>query len=228
MAITTITRAQTPLTTTLPRFIALNWSLDSLVNNSAWRADSYWIGERAKHHLYSFRMLRYCYMERLLVNERQRLGRQLSVLEIGVDRGQMKAFVDGATAPDARLYAHWDAADISPQQLALDESGYHQCNTVNLDDVGSLADFIENQRAKYDVVIVLHVLEHLHMPERAVTYLAKTLKREGIMLGGFPVIPETIVNLREKQLKKMQQQMATSVHSHQPEYAKWRRTQTSL
>jgi SAM-dependent methyltransferase len=202
MAITTIARAQTKRSTTLPRFIALSWSLDSLVNNSAWRRDNYWIGERAKQHLYSFRMLRYWYMERLLVNERQRLGRALSVLEIGVDRGQMKAFVDGATVQNVRLYSQWDAADICPQPLALTESGYHLCHTINLDDANSLADFIEYQRAKYDVVIVLHVLEHLHMPERAVSFLVKTLKSEGIMLGGFPVIPDTIVDLREKQLQK--------------------------
>lgn len=86
------------------RLSAQQWSLDSLTHNAAWQADDYWISERAKHHLYSFRMLRYWYMERLMAHARHTMGRPLSVLEVGVDRGQMKAFIDGV--PKACLSAH--------------------------------------------------------------------------------------------------------------------------
>ena len=206
---TALCAAATPASTVLARFAALTWSLDSLADNNAWRTDSYWVSERAKHHRYSFRMLRYWYMERLLASERVRLGRPLAVLEIGVDRGQMKAFVDGASSAQGTadsIYSTWDAADIRPQREALTAAGYGNCHTTNLDDAGSLHALAQAQRGKYDVVIVLHVLEHLTEPARAVKFLGEVLGTEGIMLGGFPVIPTGLVNIRERQLKKSAQQ----------------------
>lgn len=191
------------VTTALPRFIALKWSIASLEDNLAWHSDDYWISERAKHHRYSFRMLRYWYVEQLLSIECARLGRPLAVLEIGVDRGQMKSFIDGIPrAPGvASLYSTWEAADVLPQQAALDAAGYGTCNTVNADDSDSLAQFAGKCYGQYDAVIALHVLEHLNKPERAVTFLSATLKAGGIVIGGFPVLPSGVARLRERQLK---------------------------
>jgi SAM-dependent methyltransferase len=191
----------------ISRFAALGWSLDSLTENAAWRTDQYWITERAKHHRYAFRMLRYWYIERLLNIERERLGRPLAVLEIGVDRGQMKAFIDGAPRinPNASLYSTWDAADVKPQQEALSQSGYGICHQVNLDDCDSLAQLIGQQHIKYDVIILLHVLEHLTRPERAIMFLSAALKSDGIVLGGFPVLPSGVARLRERQLQRTAQ-----------------------
>jgi SAM-dependent methyltransferase len=188
----------------ISRFAASDWSLDSLAQNTAWRTDQYWISERAKHYQYAFRMLRYWYIERLLNIERERLGRPLSVLEIGVDRGQMKTFIDGVPRPDGseRLYSAWDAADVKPQQEALDSVGYGLCHQVNLDDSDSLARLIGQLKSRYDVIVLLHVLEHLNKPERAVTFLSAVLKSDGIVLGGFPVLPSGIARLRERQLQK--------------------------
>jgi 2-polyprenyl-3-methyl-5-hydroxy-6-metoxy-1,4-benzoquinol methylase len=148
------------------KFAATRWCIKSLTENRAWQTDQYWITERAKQHRYSFRMLRYWFMERLLVEERIRCGRSLSILEIGVDRGQMKAFIDGSPS-SAGLYATWDAADVSPQVEALTTSGYGGCCQVNLDDEASLTEMTATHQKRYDIVIVLHVLEHLHQPERA-------------------------------------------------------------
>ena len=187
----------------IPRFAALDWSLDSLAQNTAWRTDQYWISERAKHHRYSFRMLRYWYIERLLNIERERLGRPLAVLEIGVDRGQMKTFIDGvpSTSGGEPLYSTWDAADIKPQQDTLNKAGYGLCHQVNLDDSDSLAGLTGHLQNQYDVIVLLHVLEHLSKPERAITFLSATLKSGGIILGGFPVLPSGIARLRERQLQ---------------------------
>lgn len=191
----------------IPRFAASGWSLDSLVQNTAWRTDQYWISERAKHRRYSFRMLRYWYMERLLNIKREQLGRPLTVLEIGVDRGQMKTFIDGVPRSRGaeRLYSTWDAADVKPQQEALNKAGYAHCHQANLDDGDSLAQLIEPLRNQYDVIILLHVLEHLTKPERAIMFLTAALKSNGIILGGFPVLPSGIARLRERQLQNTAQ-----------------------
>ncbi len=152
-------------------------------------------------------MLRYWYIERLLNIERERLGRPLTVLEIGVDRGQMKAFVDGAPRvnTNASLYSTWDAADVNPQREALSQSGYDVCHQLDLDDCDSLALLVGEKNFKYDAIILLHVLEHLTKPERAITFLSAALKSDGILLGGFPVLPSGVAGLRELQLKKSAQ-----------------------
>lgn len=187
-------------TAPLSRFSALRWPVHSLASNRAWHAAGYWINERAKHQRYSFRMLRYWFIDCLLATERQRLGRPLRVLEVGVDRGQMKAFVDGAPG-DRVLYSAWDAADVNPQIESLTAAGYAACHRLDLDDTDSLARFVGDRRGYYDVVILLHVLEHLTRPERAVTFLGAALVAGGAVIGGFPVLPSGIARLRESQIR---------------------------
>ena len=189
------------------QFSARHWDTASLTDNRAWHNHYYWINERAKQKRFSFRMLRYWYVAELLHAERRRLGRPLAVLEIGVDRGQMKAFIDGIPRQDAAapIYESWCAADIKPQQEALIAAGYAGCSTLNLDDNASLTDFSASHTKKYDVVILLHVLEHLHQPERAVTFISATLQDGGIALGGFPVLPSAFAAIRERQLRRTAQ-----------------------
>lgn len=187
-------------TAPLSRFSALRWPVNSLAANRIWHATGYWINERAKHQRYSFRMLRYWFVDCLLATERQRLGRPLHVLEVGVDRGQMKAFVDGVPGERA-LYSAWDAADVNPQIQSLSAAGYGACHSLDLDDTDSLARFVGDRRGKYDVVILLHVLEHLTKPERAVTFLSAAMVAGGMIVGGFPVLPSGIARLRESQIR---------------------------
>jgi len=186
---------------------ASHWSLDSLSQNRAWQAEDYGITAHAKSRQYSFRMLRYWYVERLLDTMRSTFKRPLRVLEIGVDRGQMKAFVDGAGRDPVHdeLYSTWDAADVKPQYEVLSRAGYRDCLTVNLDDVESLTAFIAEKQSQYDVVIALHILEHLTQPERAVTFLSAVLRSNGGIIGGFPVLPSGIARIREIQLRKIAQ-----------------------
>ncbi len=204
---TTTQSGATPRAASLRPSAAVHWTLDSLTNNRAWQQDDYWINERAKHRRFSFRMLRYWYMERLLREARAQLGRPLRVLEIGVDRGQMKAFVDGAPADadSPALYSAWDAADVKPQTEALARAGYRDCLELNLDDGDSLAEFVSRTRVQYDVIVLLHVLEHLTQPERAVTFLSGSLTSNGRIIGGFPVLPSGIARIRERQIRKTAQ-----------------------
>jgi SAM-dependent methyltransferase len=191
---------------TLSRYAAVQWSLAPVTENRVWRDDEYWITTRAKSRQFSFRMLRYWYMERLLAEARRAHGAPLRVLEIGVDRGQMKAFVDGAQHTNAEpLYSTWDAADLCPQHAALTHAGYGACMTLNLDDGDALAEFVAARHGQYDAIILLHVLEHLTQPERAVTFLSGVLRANGKIIGGFPVLPSGVARWREWQLRKSAQ-----------------------
>lgn len=193
----------------LSRFAAIRWSPHTLADNHVWCAEEFWVSSRAKGRRYAFRMLRYWFMEHLLTTERARLGRPLKVLEIGVDRGQTKAYIDGAlrnaSGEADALYTSWDAADVSPQTQALAVAGYANCLWLNLDDADSLAQFIGARHAQYDVVILLHVLEHLRQPERATTFVSAAVRTGGIMIGGFPVLPSGVARWRERQLRSSAQ-----------------------
>jgi SAM-dependent methyltransferase len=186
---------------------AYAWTLSTLSDNPAWKTTTFRMTEHARSRSLPFRLLRYWFMERLLAQHAARLGRPLQILELGVDRGQMKLFVDGAASQAAAgefqpLYQRWDAADCAPNHEALTRAGYGPCDTVDLDDEESLANLLTRSRNQYDAVILLHVLEHLKHPERALTFAAGLVRPGGVLLGGFPVLPSGVAALRERQLRK--------------------------
>lgn len=188
----------------VPQQDAAQWNTAPLTDNGVWKTDAFRITASAKSRRRSFRMLRYWFIERLLDRHAQSLGRAPDVLEIGVDRGQMKLFVDGAEScrNGVSPYRTWHAADCEPRRAALASAGYGDCIEVNIDRSEDLADMVARHRGRYDVIILLHVLEHLHHPERAVALLAMLLRPGGVLLGGFPVLPAGIAALRERQLRK--------------------------
>lgn len=186
---------------------AYAWTLSTLSDNPGWKSAAFRMTEHARARRLPFRLLRYWFMERLLAQHARRLGRPLQILELGVDRGQMKMFVDGAAGTAASgefqpLYQRWDAADCAPNHEALTRAGYGPCDTVDLDDEESLTNLLARSRNQYDAVILLHVLEHLKHPERALTFAAGLVRPGGVLLGGFPVLPSGLASLRERQLRK--------------------------
>lgn len=180
------------------------WDDETLARNAAARDPEFGITARASSRRLPFRLLRYWFMERLLREEAVHRGRRLRVLEVGVHRGQMKAFVDGASPVEGHApYSVWDAVDCALDAPRLRLLGYGQLHDADLDDAASLGTL---QRAlgdgRYDAVIVLHLLEHLHEPERTVAALSGALANRGVMLGGFPVLPAWLAPIRERQLRR--------------------------
>ena len=55
---------------------------------------------------------------------------------------------------------------------------------------------------KYDVIIVLHLLEHLFEPEKLVQKLSAALESDGIIIGGFPAVPQIIQAQRQEKIRK--------------------------
>lgn len=176
----------TPPTT--PLHAAWNWSLSSLDQQS-------WVkkisdSESSTH--YPIKLLRYWFMFNLIKEQQQRLGRPLRVCEIGVDRGQMRHYVQDAGFTEL---ACWEAVDYKLQP-ELNESGYTKQIQANVD----LPEFALAE--KYDVIIVLHLLEHLFEPEQLVLKLAPALESDGILIGGFPAVPQLIQAYRQEKIRK--------------------------
>ena len=172
---------------TTPLQAAWNWSLSSLYGQS-WVKK---ISDAESSIRYPIKLLRYWFMYHLIKAEQARQGRPLRVCEIGVDRGQMRRYMQDAGFTDI---ACWEAVDYKLQPELM-ESGYTKQIQANV----GLPDF--SLAEKYDVIIVLHLLEHLFEPEQLVTKLSSALVSSGVLIGGFPSVPELLQTYRQKKIR---------------------------
>ncbi len=147
---------------------------------------------KPKPTLYPVKLLRYWFMFNLLKDEQSRVGRPLRICEIGVDRGQMLQFTQDT---GFREFSSWVAVDCQIQGGLLKESGYSRQIEADVDSPGF---FLED---RYDVIIVLHILEHLFEPEALVARLSEALVPGGILIGGFPVTPRWIAPYWQKRIR---------------------------
>ncbi len=140
---------------------------------------------------YPLRYLRYWFIRHLLEAHARKLGRPIDVLEVGVDRGQMLAFMDPTSKrgiPD--IASTWHAVDVKADEAQLLALGYSGYTAFNVD--GSARPPLDR---KYDAMIFLHLLEHLHTPEACLAAFLPFLKQDGIMTGGSPTMPKIFADL---------------------------------
>jgi 2-polyprenyl-3-methyl-5-hydroxy-6-metoxy-1,4-benzoquinol methylase len=173
---------------TSPLQAAIQWSLDSL-NSQSWVKN---ISDTSSHTHYPIKLLRYWFMYHFIKAQQQRLGRALRVCEIGVDRGQMRRYMQDAGFSDIEC---WEAVDYKLQP-ELSESGYTKQIQANVD----VPEF--QLVEQYDVIIVLHLLEHLFEPEKLVAKLEPALVSGGILIGGFPTVPHLMLASREQKIRQ--------------------------
>jgi len=170
-----------------PLHAALYWRLDSIASQDQIRMYSSCCATR-----YPIKLFRYWFTYNLIREESVRLRRPLRICEIGVDRGQMLGFV--RVAGNIEI-ACWDAVDyrLKPE---LNQFGYSRQIEVDVDK----PDFSLDE--KYDVIVVLHLLEHLLEPERLMKRLSVSVEPCGIVIGGFPVTPRWAASAWEKRLRR--------------------------
>lgn len=176
----------------------LSWDVDFLKNNPAFQSDNYGIPADARHINYPIRMVRYWFIYHFLREESVRKG-ALNVCEIGVDVGQMLGFLKAATelGGGAVELSSWDAVDALIREETLGRVGYNKFYQVDLES----ADFSLNEDKQYDVMIVLHVLEHLFKPEALIGKIMPHLKPGGMLIGGLPSTPQSFAQGREDKIR---------------------------
>lgn len=172
----------------------LHWDLSFLADNPTVRSKRFGIPAEAKSVRYPIRLLRYWFGYHLLREEAKASTRPLEVAEIGVHTGQMLEFL--RSAPNPPTFARWTAVDAVMLTEKLGKAGYDDFYEANLEDPGF------GLPRDYDCAVLLHILEHLFEPEEALKKVAARIRPGGMLIGGFPVVPDLFAKIRESQVRK--------------------------
>lgn len=145
---------------------------------------------------YPFRYARYWFMYHYLEELYSRRGRALRVCEVGVHNGQMLAFMGGARNPSGGLdlprgVAAWTAVDVHIDDSKLRRYGYTDTRCLDVEKAWDL------EPEAFDAIVLLHVLEHLHEPERTMRAAARSLRSGGCLIGGSPAMPDWLARRHE-------------------------------
>lgn len=162
---------------------------------------------------YPSRFLRYWFMRMLLEEMHERHGRPLSVLEVGIGDGKMPRFLDGPYLGDGRhglppWIARWDGLDVQTERDTIRRHSYSRFIEADVETDAALP------LQHYDAVVLLHVLEHLFDPEKALTRLVGSLRDGGALMGGSPTMPDAIALLHEPWLRHRNKALWQDVRAH--------------
>jgi SAM-dependent methyltransferase len=168
------------------RFTPALWPLDSFeaieTMRTLYRDDAHRVTR------YPVRHLRYWFIRSQLERHARRLGRPLAVLEVGMDRGQMLAFMNHGCVRNP-IVDRWDAIDVAPKAEWVERVGYDSVRALDIDRGTD-----PRLERRYDAMVFLHVLEHLHEPEATMRAFLRYLPSDGVFLAGGPTMPALVAN----------------------------------
>jgi hypothetical protein len=150
---------------------------------------------------YPLRFYRYWFGLAALRELHERLGRRISVLEVGIDAGQMPAFVGGPPRGDGTFalpdwIGSWVGVDVRVDPSMLKRFGYSGYFERNIEAP------LDLDTPPADAIVLLHLLEQLLEPELALERLLPYLAPGGQMIGGSPTMPHWIGRRYESVLRK--------------------------
>lgn len=180
------------------------------------RRSDYSMDERVKQTDFPIRALRYWWIFHM-IREFSR-DRRMTVVDLGAQHGQMRRYWTGA----ADIYSsqpelHWIGMDweIAPQLVG---AGYDRVIQCDFDQKLPLPD------KSADIVIFLHVVEHLPRPEFTIGEIARILSDDGTLLAGSPTAPHLVSLFIDRQLKRRIKHgtKARGAHIHSFSPARWK------
>jgi SAM-dependent methyltransferase len=134
---------------------------------------------------FPLRMMRYWFISCALRDEARRLGRPITVVDVGCGKGILRKFV-GTGIP-----ARWVGLDLKVERAKLAQAGYDELHACDFDKPLPVA------AGAADVVVFLHVLEHVPRPTFTLSELSRILVPGGVLLAGSPVAPRWLSLARE-------------------------------
>ncbi len=176
------------------RFKFLSWPLTHLDESDELRKQDFPLKEATKRTRFPVRALRYWWVVCAIQEELQRLSRPPIIVDAGCGWGTLKRF-----SPPIKG-ARWIGMDLPENQKSnkeqLELAGYDQLLPCDFDSGIPLND------SSMDIIICLHVMEHLSRPEFTIGELARILRPGGLMLLNHPVLPVGLAHLREWQFSR--------------------------
>lgn len=155
--------------------------------------------KRQRSRRYPSRLLRYFIPFHWLGREAVRRGRPLKVCEIGIAHGLMLRYVHSGLGQ-----LGLDPADVIDEWIGVDISLLHD-HLAKVPYDGLIEANFESEPEKIpgdaDVYVLLHVLEHLYEPERAIRQLVSRVPSGALLLVGFPSHIHAFIPLREPRLR---------------------------
>ncbi len=164
------------------RFRPLRWplSLYEYGNTQVKR-----LGIYSPRSRYSLRMARYWFAASEVDFELNRLGKPVTIVDVGCERGITKAF-----CPE-RDHVYWVGLDIKTTRPELELARYNRTLECSFDEKLPVED------GSADIAVCLHVLEHLPRPEFTLAEIIRILKPGGILIGATPVVPDIFTRSQE-------------------------------
>lgn len=160
---------------------------------SVWQSGDL-INPADRNSRFPLRMMRYWWTGCVLQDEARRLGRPLTIVDVGSGKGILRKYAGNS------VQARWIGLDMKVDRVSLAEAGYDELYEADFDQPLPVAD------ASADVVVFLHVLEHVSRPAFTLGEVARILRPGGVLLAGSPVAPRWLAAVREWWFKREIQQ----------------------
>jgi 2-polyprenyl-3-methyl-5-hydroxy-6-metoxy-1,4-benzoquinol methylase len=126
-----------------------------------------------------FRYKRYSNLEKIL----KKMVKNLQVLDLGTNTGfGLKAFHDKG----------WKVQGVEPDSIASKQGNQLGLKIFN----ESIEEFLKNNKQQYELVLLIHTLEHFHNPKKSLQEISKKIKKNGFLYVEVPNIEES-VNYRD-------------------------------
>jgi SAM-dependent methyltransferase len=172
------------------RFLFLCWPATALSEQaSLWKSEN--ISNPADMSSnFPLRMMRYWFVSNALQDESKRLGGALTVIDVGCGKGIMRKYAGNS------ISARWVGLDFKVDRVNLTTAGYDELYASDFDQPLPVPD------ASADVVVCLHVLEHVSDPTFTLSELKRILRPGGLLLAGSPVAPRWIALARQWWLRR--------------------------
>ena len=180
------------------KFSPLSWDITCLRDNPAMRSGELALSPKALRRKYPMRVMRYWFIYHFLRIEHALRSQDLQICEVGIDQGQMLQFVRSInTLPTLSPVgiAAWTGVDCHIKQAALAPFGYSHLIETDIEKSDAWLS------PDYDVIVLLHVLEHLYDPEAAVARIAARARPGAVLAGGFPSLPRWLAVGRERKIR---------------------------
>jgi len=158
-------------------------------NRPLFKSDDFPTRPHLRKDKYPLRYLRYWQAHNAIVDYQKELGRKIDLVDLGCERGLLKIMAG------EEIDANWIGLDWNLTRPSLQNARYDKLIEADFDKPLDLPD------NSADVLVSLHVFEHLPRPEFTAAEIFRVLKPGGIFLIGTPVVPKLAAATGEKKYR---------------------------